>query len=601
VAIIDTLDKVQPVTGRMIPPQEPGYLSLNHLWNAGEKRIHLDAAKNEFVSFQILLSGTDRKAFRAVLHFPSLRTPGEGKAGGGSPTGDRAASGPHPNPPPEYRGREKMPEASFYRLESVPAEAGPVPDALVPCDGTMSITSGYQSGSLMCELYVPHEAPAGEQHGTLTLTCDGQELKLAVDLTVWDFTLPDFLSFIPEMNCYGLPDNERDYYRLAHRNRTVINRVPYSQTGTNSDGCAPRRGGRSLDWSAWDKRFGPYLDGSAFVDLPRKSVPLDVFYLPLNENWPSPMEGNYNGSYWADRAFPPTYRDAFVDASRQFAEHFNQKHWDQTLFEGFFNDKNNYKERGWSHGSSPWLLDEPANFQDFWALRWFGLSFRDGIRQANGPAKMVFRCDISRPQWQRDALDGVLDVNVVAGGPFHEYHRLVMDRKRRLGQIVLTYGTTNSPAQSNMQPVGWCIDSWTLGADGVVPWQTIGNDDSWKRADATCLFYPGAHVGLKEPVPSVRLKAYLRGEQDVEYLALLAAHEHQSPLEFGRRVRAALTLNGLKKSTGFTGDEDAGVIDFSDLRPQDVWKLRTRVGEVLSNLHPPAKRKLADLRRHLSS
>ncbi len=143
-------------------------------------------------------------------------------------------------------------------------------------------------------------------------------MRLPVTLRVWDFTLPDHLSFLPEMNCYGLPANERDYYRLAHRHRTVLNRVPYYQNGRVEDGCVPRwdSGRKAFDWSAWDRRFGPLLDGSAFSDLPRKGVPVDCFYLPLHENWPSLMEGNYNGDYWADRAFPESYRNAFVATSR---------------------------------------------------------------------------------------------------------------------------------------------------------------------------------------------------------------------------------------------------------------------------------------------
>ena len=108
------------------------------------------------------------------------------------------------------------------------------------------------------------------------------------------------------MNCYGLPEDELDYYRLAHRHRTVLNRVPYNQAGRVQDGCAPvwDKPRLKLDWSKWDRRFGPLLDGTAFADLPRKGVPVECFYLPLHENWPSPMEGNYNGDYWADRAFP---------------------------------------------------------------------------------------------------------------------------------------------------------------------------------------------------------------------------------------------------------------------------------------------------------
>ena len=90
------------------------------------------------------------------------------------------------------------------------------------------------------------------------------------------------------MNCYGLPDNERDYYRLAHEHRTFLNKVPYHHSGDVDPGCAPAWDGKRLDWAAWDKRFGPYFDGSAFADLPRKGVPLEGFYLPLFENWPTP-------------------------------------------------------------------------------------------------------------------------------------------------------------------------------------------------------------------------------------------------------------------------------------------------------------------------
>ena len=50
-----------------------------------------------------------------------------------------------------------------------------------------------------------------------------------------------------------------------------------------------------------------------------------------------------------------------------------------------------------------------------------------------------------------------------------KYPRLVFERKRPLGEIVLEYGSTNSVEGSNVQPVGWCLDAWSLGADGVYP------------------------------------------------------------------------------------------------------------------------------------
>ena len=134
--------------------------------------------------------------------------------------------------------------------------------------------------------------------------------------------------------------------------------------------------------------------------------------------------------------------------------------------------------------------------------------------------RLVFRADISRPQWRRDSLDGLLDDHVV-GSAMRNYPRLVFDRKRTLGEIVLEYGSTNPVEGSNLQPVAWCLDAWSLGADGVIPWQTVGNAESWNQADELSLFYPGTVAGSRAgPIPSIRLKAYRRGQQDVEYLTL---------------------------------------------------------------------------------
>ena len=561
IAIIDELDKVDSSTGAMIPPQPEGYLAANHLWNAGEKRIRLHAARNEFVSFQVLiLEGKAR---------PALRFSG--------------------------RGSEKL-NATFGRYIPVNSRIGPLSDPIVPLDGPDDIETA-KSQSIHVELYVPHDVPPGDLDGILTLSDSDQTLSIAVWLHVWDFTLPDSLSFLPEMNCYGLPANERDYYRLAHRHRTVLNRVPYSQRGEITEGCAPIWDDQRLefDWSAWDRRFGPYLDGTAFADLPRKGVPIECFYLPLNENWPTPIEPNYNGDYWADRAFTPQYRGRFVAASRQFAGHIKKQGWSEPLFHAFLNGKNDFKRNGWSRGSSPWLLDEPANFQDFWALRYFASAFHEGVRQAgSSSSKLVFRADVSRPQWQRNTLDGLLDYNVV-GGAMRPYRRIVMDRKEADGQIVVEYGSANPVEESNMQAVGWSLDSWSLGSDGVLPWQTIGQAESWNKGDPLSLFYPPRKG--KEPVPSVRLKAFRRGQQDVEYLTLLSIATGEPRWAIGERVREALDLVAVRGTSNPAGGaEDAGLLRYKSLRPQDAWALRMRVGEAISGLHPVAKRRLVEMR-----
>ena len=291
IAIIDELDKVHPDTGKLIPEEPQGYLSRNHLWDAADPKITLQAARNEFVAFQLLIRSP--KTFNAATVQPELVFDGvPGKAI----------------------------KVELGRYHPVATKLGPLPDPIVPLnDPRTALTPAVKNHSVHVEVYVPHSLAAGEYRGNLIVRSGAAEPSLAVPvvLKVWDFTLPDHLSFLPEMNCYELPPNERDYYRLAHRHRTVLNRVPYNQRGEIHDGCAPRWDNRrlELDWSAWDRRFGPLFDGSAFADLPRKGIPLECFYLPLNESWPSPMDGNYNGSYWADRAFPDSYRRSFVAAA----------------------------------------------------------------------------------------------------------------------------------------------------------------------------------------------------------------------------------------------------------------------------------------------
>jgi len=297
--------------------------------------------------------------------------------------------------------------------------------------------------------------------------------------------------------------------------------------------------------------------------------------------------------------------------------------WTDTLLHGFLNNKNNFKANGWLRGSSSWLLDEPANFQDYWALRYFAQAFQEVINQARPRAKkstagaegtsfprLVFRVDDSRPQWRRDALDGLVDYHVV-GSAMRQYPRLVFDRKRWFGEIVVEYGGTNPVQASNLQPVGWSLDAWSLGADGVLPWQTIGTARSWQQGDELSLFYPLPDVGRSagrlarttssrgaEPgvVPSIRLKAYRRGQQDVEYLTLWSRQCGLPRGTVGRQVRAALHLSGSRRATETGGAEDAGRIDYSGLRPQDLWALRVRIGEALSLAHPATQSRLVDFR-----
>jgi hypothetical protein len=177
-----------------------------------------------------------------------------------------------------------------------------------------------------------------------------------------------------------------------------------------------------------------------------------------------------------------------------------------------------------------------------------------------------------------------------------------MERKRIFGEIVLEYGSTNPVEGSNLQPVGWCLDVWSLGADGVIPWQTVGTPESWERVDDLALFYPASQKDTNSrrsaalPIPSIRLKAYRRGQQDVEYLALWSSLHKEPRWALGSRVRAALKLDGTRQKTNAGGAEDAGRIDYTRLHSRDIWALRSAIGKALSQAHPAYQSKLVDFR-----
>lgn len=561
VAILDLVDKVEAKTGRMLPEQPEGYKGGNHLWSAKENKIRLQAARNEHVCFQVNLEGRSNAAGLKLV-FPGndvLRT-------------------------------------KVYRLDYVRTREGLMPDAAVPLAGVMPIpykadpeAAEQTNASLLAEIYVPHSAKAGDHKGTLIVTSNGQNLQIPIELKIWDFTLPNKLSFVPEMNAYGTvgPDARGlAYYRLAHEHRTCLNRLPYGWNG--SPQIAPTWDGKKLDFTEWDRQYAPILSGTAFNGLPRKGEPVDKFYLPFSESWPMSIWDNFTKSYWPESAFTEEYRDGMQKAYAQFVEHLNQRKWHDTEFQFYLNNKVYYKERGWEISAAPWIFDEPVNTQDFWALRWYALLWHQAITPVKGDVKAWYRCDISRSHLGRNILWGVMDLDYFGGSSEQKV------RQKHDEQILGThthfaeYGGANDPGTANLAPVTWCILAWSRGAIGVLPWQTIGESQrAWSTGESTCVFYP-AQGG---PVASIRLKAFRRGQQDVEYLTLLGQTHNAPHYAVAAGLRRTINLAGRVIKTH---EEDAGIIKFDKVDPTSLWQMRCRVGKMVSAKKPEYKRALVE-------
>jgi hypothetical protein len=561
IGIIDLLDKTREPPNAIIPSHPKGYQNGNHLFSAKTKTIKIQAARNEAVCFQILLQGaSDNISVDYRFHdAPQLKTQLQ-----------------QPIPVPISDSKTKKRHL--------------IPDPLLPIDShlihqkTSPSSRNTPTTSILCETYIPHNTPPGKQTGSLTLTANGETIKLKVELTIWDFTLPDKLSFIPEMNAYGTvsPYKGYAYYRLAHAHRTCLNRLPYGWNGKPE--FSPEWDGKTFDWKTWDQNVSPLLDGAAFSDLPRAGEPVDVFYLPFNENWPVDLYAHYTPSYWADEAFTPEYENELENAFAAFGQHATDQNWTDTIFQFYLNNKIYFRKQ-YPQSSAPWIFDEPVNTQDFWALRWYGIRWQRAVNPFKDRVHLWFRGDISYYEFARNMLWGVMDVTYI-GGNNPQKMRMHRDEQILFGKSYFAeYGSANPIEAPNLQPVLWCLSAWSKGAMGVLPWQTIGSKDCWKKGEQTALFYPHP----TGPKPSLRLKAFRHGQQMVEYLTLL-----QTELGIERWVMA----DWLKKQLNLTGsvekrsEQDAGTIIFKDATIAELWRLRYRIGSFLSQKSPPYKRAL---------
>ena len=101
---------------------------------------------------------------------------------------------------------------------------------------------------------------------------------------------------------------------------------------------------------------------------------------------------------------------------------------------------------------------------------------------------------------------------------------------------------------------------------------------AWDRAEPLTVFYPGSKFGKMEPYASLRLKAYRRGQQDIEYLILLAAKHGWDRDAVTDAVAGALDLS---TKVSMTSEEDAGSISFGKVKDADMDRARLRIVKAL--------------------
>ena len=93
------------------------------------------------------------------------------------------------------------------------------------------------------------------------------------------------------------------------------------------------------------------------------------------------------------------------------------------------------------------------------------------------------------------------------------------------------------------------------------------------------MFYPATEESGGKVVASIRLKAYRRGQQDVEYLTALCNATGRPRWDVAQALRKRLTLEA--RST-FRYAEDAGTQDYPDFSSDEWERMRREIGAFLS-------------------
>ncbi len=568
-AAIPAEDKYD-AAGKPVGDLPPDYRTRNAVFDG--QTIRLAAARGEVVAFQALVQRPAKNAESAAK---------------GDGSGDRVRVACH------LPGlRVEVTRALYVECE----KGRRIPDPLVPLAASEELAlAADEAVPVLVTIFVPFDFKAREVRGTLALS-DGRTLP--VHLAVRPFAIPREAAFACEMNGYGLPDKAGEFYRLqeiAYDHRVHVNLLTYSHNSTapasrkssmdmimdGPAGDGSRRmnekryndiqpGANRGHWEDFVKTFGPYLSGSYFKDGHRGPVQPPGFYLTFHESWPLKVREFWSGSPDAYETFKakPVYAETFVGVLKDFLDVARREGWTRTGFQLYLNNKGSMKDAA----KAPWTLDEPTDYYDYRALAFFG----DLVHQALGPEPGVvlrFRIDISRPEYDRGQLEGKAGQWVVATGAFHDYHRLVADRVERTGERIWIYGTTNKVEETNRTVQAWVLDAYQHGAWGVVPWQTIDRDGAaMTKADQLGLFiFTKGPDGRPVIRHSMRLAAYLRAEQDVEYLELLRKKANLTPRQMQGLIDHYLNLASTVK---VAHAEDAGTPQYSKVTPEGLRQLR---------------------------
>lgn len=466
-----------------------------------DRVVSLEGARGETVAFQVALAARGGRP-RASIEISSL----DGPAGRLAP-----------------EGIETFLE-SYIPCQGSSASgslgAGEYPDALIPIDGPFSIPPD-RNQPVWVDVTIPRDTKPGHYRGELRITSDRPEVvRLRLELQVFPFEIPRTPSLTAWVPLYagrltkgeGLDQLEQAerreilwrYFRMAHAHRFVT-QIAEEEPRLEWDTAQGRL--VSADWTEYDARNGPALDGSLFED----GEPPPLWKVGGFMGWGKGFGGNLEA-------------DSDITSARQRA-----------LGEYALEIERHFKNRGFTRPRLfMYLIDEP----DFQKHPNAPLLVKAYGAAVHAPQTKI-RHMVTVPPQESPLPIGAVDIWAVAAS---RYYPARMAARQQTGELAWFY-QQHEPFVGGQgvddEALGlrsWAWIAWRYRVDGVFLWVgNFWNADPYRAAknwdDAYLgngvLFYPGhrlADIGfapLNGPVSSVRMKCLRRGLYDYEYFRLL--------------------------------------------------------------------------------
>ena len=498
----------------------------------GGAEVSIQAAKNEWESFQIVVTATTENLTVSKAELSELAGPNKAVIGG-----DNVRL---------YRQEYVRVRKSTPRAELPP---GLYPDPLVPFinpvtgepieprrrlqkrwGGSTTVTGHDmcalpfevfrgQSQPLWIDVHVPKNAPAGVYQGTFRVTTrQGAQAQIPVKLTVWDFTLPD---------------------GPTHRNHlgNFRNVAQYFEVKSDSDRF--REIERRYCQAMAEHRINPPLphhllptvnkDGSLTVEPERHQALLQFMETLHVTDFEIPRAPfgrlRVSASSPDYKTVPPTEKEKAIRYYRNYHEYL--------------------KQHGWLERAYVYLWDEPnlpENYEQVLVLA-----------QIVHEAVPTLKCLVVEQTYPHKSSWPSLDPAVDIWCPLWAFiDRKTVQEKIAAGDEVWSYTALVQRAPSyhpeyervkGLDPPYWHIDrpllvyripTWInrqYGITGILYWSTITTVlDAWNNPafahpnhynGGGYLFYPGMPCGIDGPIASMRIKCLRDGMEDYEYFALL--------------------------------------------------------------------------------